>query len=176
MLNCDTVGGQVDIDACVPVSGVGSGHVDPGESCDDGNVVSGDGCDENGQLENIGRRCQEAIGKAGHRYVKDQLATLQQCRNRLNRGVPLFEDRAKSLAIADRSACPSEFRTARRLAENRDRVRRLLAGNCTDALVGALATCGETVDELVTPDGSAGCLLETHDASVDALLAAQYGG
>ncbi len=50
------------------------------------------------------------------------------------------------------------------------------AAKCTDALIGALATCGETLDEIVSPDGTTGCLIETHDAAVDAQLTAQYGG
>ncbi len=54
-------------------------------------------------------------------------------------------------------------------------VRRQVADKCTDALVGALATCGETLDEVVSPDGTAGCLIATHDAGVDTLLKAQYG-
>ena len=61
---CDTVNGEVDVDNC-RVRGVGDGIIEPGETCDDGNTVSGDGCDGNGQLEKIGWKCQEAIGKAG---------------------------------------------------------------------------------------------------------------
>jgi cysteine-rich repeat protein len=176
MLNCDTEGGQVDLDSCLPLPGVGSGHIDPGETCDDGNMLPGDGCDENGQLERIGRACQEAIGPAGQKYATERLKNLQRCRNRLNRGAALFQDRAGTLAITDRSECPSEFRTARNLATTRARVRNVIAGKCTDALVGALAICGKTVDEIVSPDGTAGCLIETHDASVATMLTAQYGG
>ena len=80
------------------------------------------------------------------------------------------------MAITDRSECPNEFRTAGKLAKIRKRVRKLVAAKCTDTLVGALDICGKTVDELVSPDGTAGCLIETHDAAVDALLTAQYGG
>jgi cysteine-rich repeat protein len=172
---CDTVSGEVDVDNC-RVRGVGDGIIEPGETCDDGNTVSGDGCDENGQLENTGRRCQEAIGKAGEKYVRDRLKNLQKCRNLLNKGATLFQDRAETVAITDRSECPNAFRTARTLARTRERVRKLVAAKCTDALVGALGTCGETVDELVSPDGTAGCLIDTHDAAVAALLTAQYGG
>ena len=176
VLNCDTVGGAIDVDGCVPPPGVGNNQIDPGETCDDGNTSSGDGCDENGQLERIGWKCQEAIGKAGHKYANIRLKTLRTCRDRLNKGVTLFQDQAKTLPLTDRSECPNEFRTAARLAKTGERVRKLVAAKCTDALVGALATCGETVDEVVSPDGATGCLIETHDAGVATLLTAQYGG
>jgi cysteine-rich repeat protein len=176
ILNCDTEDGQVDIDSCLFLPGVGNDQIDPGETCDDGNTSSGDGCDENGQLERIGWKCQEAIGKAGHKYANIRLKTLRTCRDRLNKGVTLFQDQAKTLPLTDRSECPNEFRTAARLANTGERVRKLVAAKCTDALVGALATCGETVDEVVSPDGATGCLIETHDAGVATLLTAQYGG
>ncbi len=174
-LVCNTANGEVDVDNC-RIRGVGDGIIEPGEMCDDGNAVSGDGCDENGQLERSGWTCQQAIGKAGERYAKDRLESLQKCRNQLNKGTPLFQDIGKTLAITNRSECPNEFRTASRLAKTRSKVRKLVAARCTDALVGALAVCGDTVDDVVSPDGTAGCLIETHDAAVDAMLTAQYGG
>ena len=172
---CNTVNGAVDVDNC-RVRGVGDGIIEPGETCDDGNTVSGDGCDENGHLERSGRICQVAIGMAGHYYVSSRLRNLQRCRNLLNKGTKLFQDRAKTLAITDRSECPNELWTAGRLAKVHKRVRNLVAAKCTDTLVGALHLCGKTIDELVSPDGTAGCLIETHDAAVAALLTAQYGG
>lgn len=177
LLTCDTnSNGELDVGSCVGLRVVGNGIVDPGETCDDGNTLPGDGCDENGQLEKIGRKCQGAIGKAGRKYVNGRLKLLQKCRNRLNKGAALFQDKAKTVAITERSECPNEHKTAAKLAKARKVVRKLIAAKCTDALVGALATCGETVDELVSPDATAGCLIETHDAGVAALLAAQYGG
>jgi cysteine-rich repeat protein len=176
MLNCDTVDGQVDIDSCLFLPGVGNNQIDPGETCEDGNTSPGDGCDENGQLEKIGWKCQQAIGMAGHKYANVRLKTLRKCRDRLNKGVTLFQDKAKTLALTDRSECPNEFRTAVILAMTGERVRKLVDAKCTDALVGALVTCGETVDEVVSPDGTAGCLVETHDAGVATLLTALYGG
>src|SRR4051812_27443010 len=29
---------------CIPIGGCGNKHIDPGEACDDGNVMDGDGC------------------------------------------------------------------------------------------------------------------------------------
>jgi cysteine-rich repeat protein len=172
MLDCDTVGGNVDVAGC---SGLGNGKVDPGETCDDGNTVSGDGCDANGQLEKIGWKCQEAIGRAGKSYTATRLASLQKCRDRLNTGATLFQDSTKTVAIADRTECPSERKAARRIANGRQKARRQIAAKCTDALVGALDACGETIDEIVSSDGETGCLIDTHDAAVDSLLTAQYG-
>ncbi len=176
ILNCDTSGGAIDVDACLLIPGVGNGQLDPGETCDDGNTTPGDGCDENGQLEKVGRKCQEAIGKAGGTYTKGRLKSLQKCRNKLNNGKALFADQAKTVAITDRSQCSNELKTAAKLAKAGEKAQRLIADKCTDALVGALTSCGETVAELVSANGTTGCLLEEHDAAVDALLTTQYGG
>jgi cysteine-rich repeat protein len=175
-LNCDTVDGAIDVDGCLRPPGVGNGQIDPGEACEDGNMLPGDGCDENGQLEKIGWKCQEAIGKGGQKYAQERLRQLQKCRNLLNKGDALFQDEDETLAIADRSECPTEFKTADKLAKTRSKVRKLLARKCTDALVAALDTCGDTVADLVSPDATSGCLIETHDAGVADLLTAQYGG
>jgi cysteine-rich repeat protein len=175
ILDCDTSAGEIDLDGC-SLPTVGNGRIDFGETCDDGNVVAGDGCDENGQLEEIGWKCQEAIGKAGEKYARARLRILRKCRDALNKGKALFQDRKKTLPIADRSECLSEFRTARTIANTRGRVRKIVTGKCTDALVGTLSTCGDTVDELVSADGTAGCLVEGHDTAVDMLLTTQYGG
>jgi len=70
----------------------------------------------------------------------------------------------------------AEFKTADKLAKARAKVRKLVTRKCTDALVGALDTCGDTVADLVSPDATSGCLIETHDAGVADLLTAQYGG
>jgi cysteine-rich repeat protein len=175
LLNCDTVDGAIDVDGCLRPPGVGNGQFDPGETCEDGNTLSGDGCDSSGQLEKIGRDCQEAIGKAGGRYVQARLRNLQRCRNLLNRGAALFQDQGKTVAVTNRSECPSEFGIAGRLTNVGEKARRLVAARCTDTLVGAIAACGDTVDEIVSSDGTSGCLVETHDAGVDGLLKAEYG-
>jgi cysteine-rich repeat protein len=50
---CSVAFGQVSV--CVPERGCGNGVVDPGEVCDDGNVISGDGCSADCRaLENCG--------------------------------------------------------------------------------------------------------------------------
>jgi len=175
LLDCDTVDGAIDVDGCLRPPGVGNGQFDPGETCEDGNTVAGDGCDASGQLEKIGWKCQEAIAKAGGKYAQTRLKHLQKCRNLMDRGIALFQDKDKTVAVTDRAECPSEFRTAGKLAKAGEKARKLVAAGCTDTLAGALATCGDTVDEVVSSDGTSGCLIETHDAGVDALLTAQYG-
>jgi hypothetical protein len=88
--------------------------------------------------------------------VKTRLKYLQRCRNLLNQGAALFQDRDRTLAIADRSECPVELKTASRLAKSRAKARELVAARCSDTLVGAFAACGETVDEIVCPTARPG--------------------
>lgn len=175
---CDD-GDTVDGDGCdatcqLEVCGDGIINNAGNEACDDGNLVDGDGCDASCGFERPVRVCQEAIGKTGRNYVNARSKALQACRNQLNRGRTLvFSDGVTPLVNA--SDCPDERRTAPKLARAAAKLRAALEKRCSDASLSVLATCGATVDALVTPNGTAGCLVTSHNAAVDAMLDDQYG-
>ena len=144
---------------------------DASETCDDGGVTDGDGCSASCTLEKSGLACQTAIVKSGQKYVKAHLAALAKCRLAFAAG--------KTLSIANPRDCAEETAAASAIAKAGAALRKAVAsGNkpkCTDALVAALGACAETVDDLVTSDASAGCLLATHDAAVRAIIEGQLG-
>jgi cysteine-rich repeat protein len=170
---CDdgnTVGGdgcsaQCQDEAC------GNNVVDVGETCDDDNTVSGDGCDAECALEPAAVACQTAISRAGSRLAVARYTALQKCRNALAAG--------KSLSVIDPAQCASETAAARSIAKSRGFARKAIAGGnrpkCTDPLVAALAACADTVDGMVSADGTAGCLVADHDGDVGRLLESEYG-
>jgi hypothetical protein len=106
----------------------------------------------------------EAIAKAGAGYVKGRLGALQKCRNTINKG---------RLAI-DPADCVDEAKTAAAIAKAGAKARKLVAAKCTDALL-SFDSCAQAVDGIVNVAGAGGCLIETHDAAVEAMLAAEYG-
>jgi len=170
---CDdgnTVGGDGCSATCQDEA-CGNGVVDVGESCDDGNTVSGDGCDASCALEPDALACQTAIAKAGAKLAVARFLALQKCRNLLASG--------KSLSVADPADCASETSAARAIAKARATARKTIAegkpARCSDALVAALATCADTIDGLVSADGTAGCLVSQHDGNVGDLLFTEYG-
>lgn len=122
--------------------------------------------------------CQRAVAKAGMGYAVSSLAGLQNCRKQLLRSVKLFYDASKTQRLTDPADCVNEFNTASRIASAGRQARTAVAGGspvrCTDTLVSSLGLCATTVDGLVSPDGSGGCLLTGHAAQVDALIQAEF--
>ncbi len=161
-----------------------------GSSCSDGDSCSiRDACDGNGQcagdrlggpacaLDKAARACQEAIAKAGRKYFDVRLKAIQDCHNLLNKGRALsFADGAP---LADASDCADERRGRRKIdttaAKARDAIAKEGRPRCSDAVVARLEACASTVDGVVGPDGSGGCLLDEIAAAVDAIIDDQYG-
>ena len=63
----------------------GDGQVSLTDLCDDGNTADGDGCSATCDLETPGHACQDAIGKAGAKYLSARVKALQKCRTALPR-------------------------------------------------------------------------------------------
>ncbi len=122
------------------------------------------------------RRCQEALGKAGLKYLSSAMKALAACRNGLHDGKSLYFDAAKTLPLWNPSDCDAEYAAATKTARAGGKLRAAVADRCTDAHIAALATlCAATVDGLVEPGGTAGCLVDTLSDAAGALLASQYG-
>ncbi len=91
------------------------------------------------------RSCQTAIGTSGRRIFDTVMTAAVNCRSRgasdLSEciGTPAFETPIKENALAQR-----------------DRIK----SNCTAANLAATGTCAATLDGLIAPSGTSGCLLE----------------
>ena len=137
------------------------------EQCDDGNLTNGDGCDDACKIETLDAthaRCQEAIAKAGAGYTSTVLKALQKCRNRVNNS---------TLQIVF-GQCPSDPQTAGIITRAETKLRGIVAGKCSDAVLADLSLCAATVDGLVGASPT-GCLITEHRAAVDAVLFSEYG-
>jgi cysteine-rich repeat protein len=140
------------------------------EECDDSNATAGDGCSDTCTLEPAAVACRSAIAKGGAKYAAVRMNALLKCKNLLAAG--------KTLSVADPAECATETGAAKSIGKGAAYARKGIASGkkpkCTDALVGVLYACAETVDGLVDAAATSGCLLSTHDAAVDELLT-QYG-
>jgi cysteine-rich repeat protein len=141
------------------------------ETCDDGNTASGDGCSATCTLEKSGLACQTAILKAGQKYASARLAALTKCQVAFAAGKPL--------SVEDPDDCASETAAAKSIARAAAALRNAIAGGakpkCTDAIVATLGACSDTVDGLVSPDASGGCLRAADDAAVADILESRVG-
>jgi hypothetical protein len=120
------------------------------------------------------RKCQQAIAKAGQAYAGARHKALGKCRDSLAAGKTLYEDKAKTTAIRGAYECTAEYASARKITKAGAKARKLVE-KCTDTHLSQLWACASTVDGVVGASGTAGCLLDTHDAAVDDLLDAEYG-
>ncbi|HVM97882.1 MAG TPA: hypothetical protein VMT89_15920, partial [Candidatus Acidoferrales bacterium] len=166
----DGVGDACDLQTC------NNGIVEVPEVCDDGNSNDADGCTRQCQLLTPSIvTCQQALGKAAHKYFVARSGALQACRTALNHGKPRFFDKAKTAPLTDPAQCQNEYTTVPKLANAARAARKTIAKKCTDALTGALSACSPFVDGLVDATGTSGCLLATEIATVDTLLDGEYG-
>lgn len=182
---CDD-GNTADGDCCT----AGCSFAPAGSACDDafactvrdacdgagtcaGDRIGGPGC----ALGKAARACQETIAKVGRKYFETRLLAIQDCRNALNRGRALaFADGSPLVDPAD---CALEARGAAKVARAgqkvRDGIARAGRPKCSDAVLASLQACAASVDALVTPDGSGGCLRAAADAAVAAAIDDEYG-
>jgi len=161
--------------ACV-VESCGDGVINNSgnEACDDGNFANGDGCTSTCAFERPARSCQETIAKAARAFAEGRLKILQACRNQLNKGRTLFlEDGVTPLAGP--AQCVNERRVAPKLSRAATKSRAAIDKKCTAPSLAALAACADSIDGLVTADGTAGCLIDSHRLATDSILADQYG-
>jgi cysteine-rich repeat protein len=181
--DCDD-GNTLDGDCC----SMSCSHEASGGSCSDQNACTlADVCDGSGAcsgtptggpacaLQSDVRRCQESIAKSGRQYFDARLKSLQRCRNDLNKGKILYFDAAKSIPIAGPDDCGLEYVTISRTAKAAGKARASVAGRCTDSLTAQLFACASTVDGLVSPDTTGGCVLTTHAGAAALMIDDEYG-
>ena len=168
---CDD-GNTIADDGCGPtclVEDCGDGVVNGAEWCDDANTVSGDGCAAACTLEPAGAACRNAVLKAAQKYQATRLAAVAQCQQQLAGG--------KALSVTDPAECPSETAAAKKIAKAAAAARKVIAGarpKCTDGQVAMIGACAETVDALIAPDATAGCVRTAGDGATDATLSALF--
>ena len=105
------------------------------------------------------RRCERALGRVGPRLLARSTGLLAAC--------------ARAVATGARAAstdCLADAAIARRRAAAARVARRRLGRACSVEAAAALHLGGDCADAR-TPDAIAGCLVGTHDADADAVLA-----
>lgn len=149
------------------------------EECDDGNLQGGDGCAPDCRLEKPERGCRDSIRKAAAVYAKSRRKALLRCREDLNRGAALFTSTLPSVPVTDPADCATESSAAEAIARAAAKLRASVAGGavprCSDPLLARIAACAPTVDALVSPDGTGGCLVAAHDIAVDGMIDDEFG-
>jgi len=120
------------------------------------------------------QKCQRAIARAGLNYVAKVLPSIEKCRDVMDRGKRMYFDSSSQQPLADPADCPNSYAVWSRIVTTGQSARGTISAACTDDLVSALGLCATTVDGLVTPDGTGGCLITGHQAQVDALIQAEY--
>ncbi|MFQ5352556.1 MAG: CotH kinase family protein, partial [Candidatus Binatia bacterium] len=120
------------------------------------------------------QKCQDGVAKAGRIYALKRMRALQRCRNRLNRGIGLWEE-GQALAVLDPAACEREVAAARAIRKAGGIARRVVSRRCHGGLLSELAACARSVDDLTSVEGSGGCLRDSHSELVDRMLADEYG-
>jgi hypothetical protein len=118
--------------------------------------------------------CQEAIAKAGLDMIKRRMQMMQRCRDGLNDG--------KLLVAADGTTPIHGAGRLRRREKRRQstdkavaKARTLLSKRCYDPIVDDLPTCGNSIEELVSADGTGGCLRDSQLGLADDMTNAAYG-
>lgn len=155
----------------------GDGVVNGGtERCDDGNDVAGDGCTATCEIEPDVLKCQEAVAKAGRTYATGRLKALQDCRNQLNKAKLLYLADVPATPVTDPADCAIEERTAASIARAAAKARTGILGKCSDSTVARLTACATTIDGLIATDPGDGCIVASHDAAIETVLADQFGG
>lgn len=106
--------------------------------------------DEPRPLDRAQLRCLDAIEHATERFSDRAVRVLARCHDRVERGI---WDIAPEHCLEHRIVARS-LRSAARFSRSRVRAR------CRDVAIGELPTCGDHIDDLFSPDHTAGCLLE----------------
>jgi hypothetical protein len=109
------------------------------------------------------RTCSQAIIKAGENYATTRLQAIEGCRDRINGGVML-----------DPTACPTDPQAMKTIHRAAAAARTAIAAACSPTFTAGLS-CAATVDELISPDATTGCVIDAGDTMSDALASNAYG-
>jgi len=116
-------------------------------------------------LDAIEQACQQAIARAGRRLGAKVLRSMQYCRDRIL-------DRTWAIQPV---RCAEQPTTSRAITAAAKMARAAIAARCARTDMSRLLTCGDRVDDLITPDGKSGCLFETHRNLAELLAIVEYG-
>ena len=119
------------------------------------------------------QKCQRVIAQAGMHYALTYQRVVQGCRIQLINRRRVFFDEAKQQPLTDPADCPNEYNAHNAIAAAGVDARATVAKSCNDALLTTLAPCATTLDELVSPDGSSGCLITGHASAIDTIIDAE---
>jgi hypothetical protein len=120
-------------------------------------------------------RCQKAVGAAGGKYLGARHRALTGCYASLLAGKPLYEDGAHTRPVSQGADCSVELKAGARIARARLALRAAVARRCSDTILASLFACAPTLDGLVGPSGTEGCLVRTLDQRLDRVLDQEFG-
>jgi cysteine-rich repeat protein len=120
------------------------------------------------------QKCQAAIAKAGLKYVRKALPSIQKCRDVMDRGKRMYFDSSAQQPLTDPADCPNSYVAQSSIIQAGQSARTIISQACTDELVSALGLCAASVDDLVTAGGTGGCLVTGLSAQVNSLIQAEY--
>ncbi len=115
-------------------------------------------------LDAAERRCQQAIGRSGRRYLSKVLKALQLCREKILAGTWEIEA----------NQCANQPSVMRAIAAATRVTRASIRAKCQNIDLEKLLTCGNSVDELIAADGS-GCVADSHRTMAEQLATTQFG-
>ncbi len=109
--------------------------------------------------------CQQAVARAGRRFTGKVLRVLQKCRDRiLNR----------TWAI-EAARCGEQPSVVRAITAAAHVARSGISARCQRLDMSRLLACGDSTDDLITPDGASGCLYDSHRNLAELLAIVEYG-
>jgi hypothetical protein len=117
------------------------------------------------ELDAIQQACQRAIARAGRRFGAKVLRSMQYCRDRIL-------DRTWAIQAV---RCAEQPTISRAITVAAKMARAAIAARCARNDMSRLLTCGDRVDDLITPDGMSGCLFDTHRNLAELLAIVEYG-
>lgn len=143
---------------------VAAGASGDGEDAPAFTVVKWNGERGDDLVTSADRSCRQAIIRAGNNYVFTRLQVLEACRDRINAGI---------LSIGFK-ACPTDPGVANTLNRLATRTRSSIVKACTGESLPPGVSCADTLDDLIGPDGNAGCLVTIDDAVDEAVMDVAY--
>ncbi len=118
-------------------------------------------------------RCQVRIGRAGQRLVEQELRARTRCRDRQLRGVVASTVDCAATVPPGTGYVPTDRAIAQATAYVKDQLRRA-CGSVALANLGFPGACPDATGGAFTLDDLTSCVLATHAAAVDGLVAIAY--
>jgi parallel beta-helix repeat protein len=112
--------------------------------------------------------CQDAVAKAGSRYLRKHLGAVGRCLKGFHKGKIVGPDPITVCRGTSLSSPPTDPKTLTRLANAVSAGKKMISARCTDAQITTLSMCSTTV-------AGASCVFDEHFAAADRALGYAVG-